>query len=881
MKQKKYICIFFLFCLFSFGLMPKSIIQCVAQTSVDELITNARQNKANGQFTSAFKYYYQADAILSKDKNNTEKLLKNNIEIGDLCVDWKVYDKAIQYYDKAQKINASNNFSQKNQTEEILLENLVKSYEKLQKYPQATENYEKLLPLRKGTPTEAEVLKNLANNYNQQGFYDKGLARNLEILAIHQNQNNEKAQAIAYNNIGFSYKQLKNYPKSIENFKKASDIQNKLGLQNTPEHRVVLTNLAILSQNQQDFKSAKKYLFEVENLLKNTSDKANKSELADIYNLIGTTYFYTNEQENAIKYSNLAINTGKEAKNNEAQKGAHNTLSQVHSVLGQYKAALEDHILYKSISDSILQEKILLKEDILRRRSLSEDTENELKLLGVEKEIRDLDLKNVTLQAEKKEQEYKIEKQEKANQIYELEQKQLKDEARTSSLLLEKQKNETILQTQALALATQENQLKEAELKNAEITRQAQENETKKREEILLKDKKLQEQEFIHEKQAKESQRNTFGLIGLTILGLLFAMIWVYFQKRKDNIKLENQQIIILEKNKVLDEQKYQILEKNDELNATNEELISTLDTVNEQQIALQGQQLEILEKNDELNATNEELISTLDTVSIQRAELEEQNHSIVASINYAQRIQNAILPSKVNMNAFGVENFVFFKPRDIVSGDFYWFHQIDENRAIFAAMDCTGHGVPGAFTSMIGYSTFNKVVIEENTHSPEIILKKLDIYMSKALDNGDNKVMDGMDGSIILIDKQKKELYCAGAMNKIYYIQNNEFKEIEVNKHHIAGMVDADEQKIFTLTTVPLTTDTTIFMASDGYQDQFGGEKSKKFMTKNLKALLFENYQKPMDEQKNILDTTITDWITRKDEQTDDMLVMGLKIAL
>ena len=843
MKQKKHFYTFLLFCLFSFGLIPQSVIYCVAQTSVDELITNARQNKANGQFTSAFKYYYQADAILSKDKNNTEKLLKNNIEIGDLCVDWKVYDKAIQYYDKAQKINASNNFSQKNQTEDILLENIAKSYEKLQKYPQAAENYEKLLPLRKGTPTEADILKNLANTYNQQGFYDKGLARNLEILDIHQKQNNEKAQAIAYNNIGFSYKQLKDYPKSIENFKKASEIQSKLGLQNTPEHRVVLTNLAILSQNQQDFKSAKKYLFEAENLLKNTSDK---SELADIYNLIGTTYFYTNEQENAIKYSNLAITTGKEAKNKEAQKGAYNTLSQVHSVLGQYKTALEDHILYKSVSDSILQEKILLKEDILRRRSLSEDTENELKLLGVEKEIRDLDLKNVTLQSEKKEQEYKIEKQEKANQIYELEQKQLKDEARTSSLLLEKQKNETILQTQALALATQENQIKEVELKNAEITRQGQENETKKREEILLKDKKLQEQEIINEKQAKESQRNIFGLIGISILGLLFTMIWVYFQKRKDNIKLESQQKIILEKNKVLDEQQY-----------------------------------EILEKNDELNATNEELISTLDTVSVQREELEQQNHSIVASINYAQRIQHAILPAKANMNAFGVENFVFFKPRDIVSGDFYWFHQIDENRAIFAAMDCTGHGVPGAFTSMIGYSTFNKVVIEEDIYSPEIILKKLDIYMSKALDNGDNKVMDGMDGSIILIDKQKKELYCAGAMNKIYYVQNNEFKEIEVNKHHVAGMVDTDEQKNFTLTTIPLTSETTIFMASDGYQDQFGGEKGKKFMTKNLKTLLFDNYTKPAEEQKNILDTTITNWITPRDEQTDDMLVMGLKIAL
>ena len=259
-------------------------------------------------------------------------------------------------------------------------------------------------------------------------------------------------------------------------------------------------------------------------------------------------------------------------------------------------------------------------------------------------------------------------------------------------------------------------------------------------------------------------------------------------------------------------------------------------------------------------------------TLKLQEAneELEDKNRNITDSIRYAQRIQLAILPPEIPFD----DMFVLYKPKDIVSGDFYWM-TIAGKKEIIAAVDCTGHGVPGAFMSFIGYSSLNEVVKEKGITKPSEILDHLNEEVIAALNlKGEEEgIKDGMDLALISYDNTTGELEYAGAYNPLYLLRGEELTEIKANRFAIGKTTE--EEKYFTNHSVEIKKGDTIYIFSDGYADQFGGEREKKFKTGQLKELLISIQNKGMDEQKEILDRTIENW--RGDlEQVDDILFIG-----
>jgi ligand-binding sensor domain-containing protein/serine phosphatase RsbU (regulator of sigma subunit) len=258
--------------------------------------------------------------------------------------------------------------------------------------------------------------------------------------------------------------------------------------------------------------------------------------------------------------------------------------------------------------------------------------------------------------------------------------------------------------------------------------------------------------------------------------------------------------------------------------------------------------------------------------------ELDEINKDITASIRYAKRIQDAILPPDDFVKKHLPNSFVLFKPKDIVSGDFYWMED-KKDSVIFAAVDCTGHGVPGAFMSIVGHNLLDRVVGEQKITQPAKILDELNKSISDTLrqtDLEDNTVRDGMDIALCAFDKKKGILEFAGAFNPLWLIRNKELIEIKANKFPIGNSKTGENNK-FTNHEIILEKGDTVYIFSDGFSDQFGGPLGKKFKSSALKQLLISSQHLNMNQQRELLNKTIEEWRGQR-EQVDDILVIGTR---
>ena len=259
-----------------------------------------------------------------------------------------------------------------------------------------------------------------------------------------------------------------------------------------------------------------------------------------------------------------------------------------------------------------------------------------------------------------------------------------------------------------------------------------------------------------------------------------------------------------------------------------------------------------------------------------QKAIIEIKNKETLDSINYAKRIQQAMLKSEEFESKHLPEHFIFFKPKDIVSGDFYWTLEKQDHLYITAG-DCTGHGVPGAFVTMLGVSFLNEINAHDKLIPPAEMLDKLRERIIKELgQNGkEDENKDGMDISLARLNLKTNEMQWAGANNPLFYFQNNELHEIRADKQPVAFYTD---MKPFTNHTLQLKKGDSIYLITDGYADQFGGPDGKKFKYKKLKELIVSNINLPMDEQKQIFANEFEAWRGNL-EQVDDVCVIGIKI--
>lgn len=296
-----------------------------------------------------------------------------------------------------------------------------------------------------------------------------------------------------------------------------------------------------------------------------------------------------------------------------------------------------------------------------------------------------------------------------------------------------------------------------------------------------------------------------------------------------------------------------------------------------EQEVQLRTYQLR--QEKEKVEVINKE-------VTEQKAIIEAKNHDITDSIKYAKNIQEALLPPLQNLHKELKDAFVLYLPKDIVSGDFYWFAKRNQKRFI-ASVDCTGHGVPGAFMSIVGNTLLNEIVAEKNITSPAEILNELHLGVKTALKqsgNSENERRDGMDIALCSLNEDATILEYAGANRPLWIFRKNKtgeeaFEMIKANKFPIGGLeMENEVKRTFTNHTINVEKGDIIYIFSDGYADQFGGPKGKKYMVGSMQKFVTEITKKPIKEQERLLLKNFLDWKGSL-EQIDDVLVIGFRI--
>lgn len=300
----------------------------------------------------------------------------------------------------------------------------------------------------------------------------------------------------------------------------------------------------------------------------------------------------------------------------------------------------------------------------------------------------------------------------------------------------------------------------------------------------------------------------------------------------------------------------------------------------------LTQQNAEIYQQKEEIEAQRDQLEIQRDYVIQQRDQIQQQKKEITDSIHYARRIQRAVLPPDEYINHILPEHFIFYLPRDIVSGDFFWVAQ-KNNQLIAVVADCTGHGVPGGFMSMLGIAFLNEIVNKFEHIKANQILNELRLMVIKSLKQTGKRgeAKDGMDIGACIIDSQKQSLQYAGAHIPLYLVRKNnddteqKYRLVQIKPDRMPISIHKKAEKSFTNRTIHFEHNDTIYMFSDGYVDQFGGSKGRKFLAKNFKKLLTGIQDVPMNEQKAILEEQFQRW-KGEHRQIDDILVMGIRLS-
>lgn len=262
--------------------------------------------------------------------------------------------------------------------------------------------------------------------------------------------------------------------------------------------------------------------------------------------------------------------------------------------------------------------------------------------------------------------------------------------------------------------------------------------------------------------------------------------------------------------------------------------------------------------------------------IDIQRSELQLRNTELTDSLNYARRIQAALLPAEHHVRKIFKNYFIYYRPKHIVSGDFYWFSERDDKYFI-AAADCTGHGVPGALMSMIGLELIQKIINEMKVDDTDQILLTMNRELESAFfkeESGKALIKDGIEMSMCIIDKKTREMEFSGAFLPVYIVRDDRLIEIKGDKKQV---VQSFAMVSFNRSTFRLQEGDILYLFSDGYADQFGGPENKKFMYRRLRHILLTISKYPFIDQERILDETIASWMDGHD-QIDDMMILGVR---
>jgi len=679
-----------------------------------------------------------------------------------------------------------------------------------------------------------------------------------KLLELAKKKNSQKWEGEAYYRLAYVQDVVGNFDKANDLYAKAIELyalmQNKEGLAN------VQNNLGILCYYQGNYQLSLDHYIKASKLYEELQDQEG---LANIYSNIGLIYDTQNNYDKALEYYLKALNIRDEQNDKQGIADTYTNIGLVLKNKGKWDDALEYYKKSMQMYDSLKSETDIantytnIGEVLEKQNKIKEALEYQNKSLKIalmqdnKSMIAEINAKIGLCFIKLNDNSHAITYlQDAVNLSQELGILTLiKDAAYGLSIAYGKQKQYEkayyyhVLYKQMSDSASNEDNVKK-------ITQLGMQYEF---------DKKQREQELDQVKKEGEQRTKLERQKILTILfivgfGLMVILAIVIFRSFLQKKKANN---LLMTLNAEILQQKEEIL------------------TIAEN----------LKEANDSINQQNEVL-------TFQKTEIEEKNHHITSSINYAKRIQTAVLsPDEVIHEAFPY-HFILFKPRDIVSGDFYFFKKInayitEQNRKevfVFCAADCTGHGVPGAFMSMLGMSFLNEIVSQfGDTHSKPIssseVLNELrkKIKLSLRQTGKDNEAKDGMDIAFVILDTDEMKGQYAGAYNSMLLVRQGELIEFKADRQPVG--VHMKEKESFTNHSFDLLKKDTLYVFSDGYQDQVGGENKDKFLTKRFKQLLVNINDMGMQQQKEYLDQTILEW-KGDSEQVDDVLVMGIRIS-
>jgi serine phosphatase RsbU (regulator of sigma subunit)/tetratricopeptide (TPR) repeat protein len=683
---------------------------------------------------------------------------------------------------------------------------------------------------------DSYVLNYLIEAYNNLELYNKALEFNNLLFKRFQGQKNYTAMSALKNNIAYDFTLLGQYNDAINAYDEAIEYGKTAGI-NEKDLALLMTNAGICSQNMQRPDEARNYFMMALSVLKSPDNLAEKSR---IENIIALIYFNEMDLYNAGTWSKNSIESAKLAKDPWKLSEGYLTYSRILRAGNDPTGALENYEKYLSIRDSLQLESKLKEQELAKRQYDLERSEKDLKIELKEERVKELTIQQLTLQLQKEEQQRELLEREKDLQM--LEKERLKQ-----SLVITQQQRAAERQEREKQILEQDKRISDLRLEQ-----QARKQKEQEQEIVLL------EQQKQLDKLELDKQRNTKKALTLIVILVFFIAMVVL-----------GSLLVTRKKNLLLARQKKEIEKKNVDLEQKNEEIISQRDEIEAQRNLLYDQ----------------------------KQAIEQINREIRESIEYAKRIQSSTLPDLSLLDSIISEHFVFFRPRDIVSGDFYWTAKV-ENATVITVSDCTGHGVPGSFMSILGISLLKEIVQKEYITYPGVILRRLRKEIINALGQkgiaGEQR--DGMDISLITLHSDSKKLEFAGAFNPLYLVRKKDLPGPGINNMSVMDLntdckyvlyeIYADKMPIgywermdkFNTLDFDILEGDSLYLFTDGYADQFGGPAGKKFKYKSFKKLLIENAHLPLEDQKQVLDDTLNKWMGLV-EQVDDICVVGLKI--
>lgn len=816
-------------------------------------------------------YYYSKSLDLSKSKKLKKQMVNSLNYIGLLQIDLGNYTEA--KVNLEESLSISRGINDKNSIADAYI-NLGNLEFYLGNYQNVTKNYLKAKDIYEDLKNN-EGLSRIYNNLGvvsiNTGDYSGALNYYNKSVDIDQELGDKKGVSKSLNNIGNVHYYLGNYSNAIEFFEKSLsislEIDDKSGISGC------YLNIGSIYDEQGNYQAALENYFKT---LKIDEELGNKHGMIQVYNSIGLVFKSMKEYNRGLEYFNKSLEIGEAISDLRGSSYALNNIGLCYVEMASevVNRNTKNDLFLKALNFFTKSMEINLQMDNKRGVSASynnmgmvyqhlgdykkaiESYQHALDInaeIGAVSGIGTASINIATLYTTLADStaKSKSEKQSYYNKAYDYSMRAYKFsvEGNTLPLMSSASKNlmtlnkkqgkfQNALKFAEIYISTRDSMFREEKTKA--ITEMQTKYETEK------KQQEIEKQQLVIEKQEVENRRQrnirNFFIAGSLLLALLaFAIFRGYQQKKRSNA-------IITEKNVLLEQ-------------------------------------------------ANEEIAAQRDLVTEQKEHIETIHEELTSSIRYAKRIQGAVLPAPNQMEELLRDHFILFKPKDIVSGDFYWATKVRQ-WLIFCVADCTGHGVPGAFMSMLGVSFLNDIVHKENVTSASEVLNHLRTSIIGALKQlGDgSEQKDGMDMGLCVIDIETRKMQFAGGYNPCWIVPNPEIADPRIiepkgeeDSAEPSNVIQLKPDKMpiaihkhmepFTNHLVQLYPGDQVYLMSDGFQDQFGGPQGKKFMVKNLRELLVANASLPMHQQCEALERTLEDWKNGA-EQVDDVTILGFRLA-